>query len=281
MDIINLFNSLKKPTLYETSSLMWSDRYISQQLLAFHLDSTNDIASRTQDKIEKISNLALAQFENQKLCILDLGCGPGLYTQYFAQHGHEVFGIDISGNSIEYASNNATKMQLKINYTCQNYLEMDYENKFDLIVMIYLDFCVLRPNERDELLLRINRALKPGGKFICDIVNNVNIDKKIIPASWECAEHGFWSPDPYVILNKGYHYEEDKVILNQHVVISKNNTIKSYLFWTHYYEKSTFVSLLESHNFTNIITKDNFFEDDGSNWTGNNISFYIAEKQIK
>jgi predicted TPR repeat methyltransferase len=35
--------------------------------------------------------------------ILDLGCGPGLYTQRLASLGHTCVGIDISPASIAYA----------------------------------------------------------------------------------------------------------------------------------------------------------------------------------
>lgn len=77
-----------KPKLYaKASSVMWTDPYISKQLLELHLNPDNDAASRSKDKIEKISNWILEQSDRPEMKILDLGCGPGLYAEFLAQKG--------------------------------------------------------------------------------------------------------------------------------------------------------------------------------------------------
>lgn len=50
----------------------------------------------------------------------------------------------------------------------QNYLEMEYENEFDIITLIYCDFGVLPSKDRALLLKKVNTALKPDGVFILD-----------------------------------------------------------------------------------------------------------------
>lgn len=268
-----------KPQLYEKgSSVMWTDPYISKQLLDLHVNPDHDLASRSKAKIEYISNWILERLDKPKLKILDLGCGPGLYAELLAKKGHSVTGVDFSENSIQYAIRQASEKQLDIKYLNNNYLELDFDSQFDLVILIYLDFCVLLPKERDKVLENIHRALKRGGLFICDVVNERNIDKKTISQSWEVQESGFWKNTPYIALTNGYHYPEAKVLANQHIVVGENNTVDTYIFWNHYYKKEDLVQILEAKGFTDIENHENVLPDSDDCWNGENVTFYVSRK---
>jgi 2-polyprenyl-3-methyl-5-hydroxy-6-metoxy-1,4-benzoquinol methylase len=269
-----------KPKLYEKgSSIMWTDPYISKQLLELHVTPDHDAASRSKVKIENISNWILELSDKPKMKILDLGCGPGLYAELLAQKGHSITGVDFSENSIQYAIRQAKEKQLDIEYLHKNYLELDFDSQFDLVILIYLDFCVLSPEERDKVLENIYRALKKGGLFICDIVNEKNIDKKIISQTWEVQESGFWKPTPYIALTNGYHYPEAKVLAEHHIVIGENDMVDTYIFWSHYYKKDYLVSILESKGFTDIKNYENVLPDSDDYWNGENVTFYVSLKE--
>jgi 2-polyprenyl-3-methyl-5-hydroxy-6-metoxy-1,4-benzoquinol methylase len=268
-----------KPQLYEKgSSVMWTDPYISKQLLELHINPDNDVASRSRVKIESIINWILERTDNTKMKILDLGCGPGLYTELLAQKGHSIIGVDFSENSIQYATKQAKEKKLKIEYLEKNYLDIDFDNQFDLVILIYLDFCVLLPDEREKVLENIYRALKKGGLFICDVVNEKNIDKKTLSQSWEVQETGFWKNEPYIALTNGYHYPEAKVFADHHIVISEDNTVNTYIFWNHYYEKNDFVKIIESKGFKDITGYENVLPESDDFWNGENVTFYVSRK---
>jgi 2-polyprenyl-3-methyl-5-hydroxy-6-metoxy-1,4-benzoquinol methylase len=268
-----------KPQLYEKgSSVMWTDPYISKQLLELHINPDNDVASRSKVKIERITNWILERTDHPEMKILDLGCGPGLYAELLAQKGHSVIGVDYSENSIQYATRQAKEKKLNIEYLKKNYLNLDFDNQFDLIIMIYLDFCVLLPEERKKVLENIYRALKKGGLFICDVVNERNIDKKTISQSWEVQETGFWRSTPYIALTNGYHYPEAKVLANHHIIIEENDTINTFIFWSHYYEKDDFVQILESKGFKDVTDYENVLPESGDCWNGENVTFYVSRK---
>ena len=253
MNIELIKKLVKAPQLFEKgSSVMWTDPHIAKQLLKLHLNHENDVASRSKIKIEHISDRILEWSGRSNMKILDLGCGPGLYTEYLAQKGHVVTGIDFSETSIRYAIEHAQDKHLEIEYLHKNYLELDYDGQFDLVIMIYLDFCALTPEERDKVLEIIRRALKKGGLFICDVVNEKNIDQKIIPQSWEVKESGFWKPTPYIALTNGYHYPEAKALANHHIVIGEHDSVDTYIFWSCYFDTADFVSILKSKGFKNI-----------------------------
>lgn len=268
-----------KPKLYEKgSSVMWTDPHISKKLLELHINPDNDIASRSSTKIESITNWILQHADTTKLNVLDLGCGPGLYAELMAQKGNSVTGVDFSETSIQYASKKAREKQLDIEYLNQNYLDIEFAERFDLAIMIYLDFCVLLPEERDKVLGNIHRALKKGGLFIFDVVNERNIKNKINAQSWEVQETGFWKDAPYIALTNGYHYPEAKVLANHHIIVGKNDTVDTYIFWTHYYETKDLVEILERYGFGEIKCYNNVMPPGNDYWNGENVSFYKARK---
>jgi SAM-dependent methyltransferase len=280
MNIERIKKLSSKPKLFEKgTSVMWTDPHISKKLLEFHINPDHDIASRNKTKIEKISNWILQQANKSKMNILDLGCGPGLYAEFMAQKGNFVTGVDFSENSIEYATKQAKAKQLNIEYLCQNYLDLTFVEKFDLVILIYLDFCVLLPNERDKVLKNIHRALKKGGLFICDVVNERNIENKVISQSWEVQETGFWKNEPYIALTNGYHFPEAKVMANHHIVIGANDTIDTYIFWTHYYEPQNLTEILEKNGFSDIKFFDNVLPESNDYWNGENVTFYVSGKE--
>jgi 2-polyprenyl-3-methyl-5-hydroxy-6-metoxy-1,4-benzoquinol methylase len=267
-----------KPDLYEKgTAVMWTDPYISQQLLQIHLNPDMDLASRKYTTIESTAEWVLSKAAKERMKILDLGCGPGLYSELFAEEGHQVTGVDFSRNSIDYARQEADKKGLDITYLNQNYLELDVPEKhFDLVTLIYTDLGVLLPFERDRLLANITKALKPGGVLIFDVLNDKNLESKVSPKSWEVAKKGFWREGPCLVLSESYFYQDEKVILSQHIVMEENNT-DVYRFWTHFFSHKDLVEILSPYEFEDI----RFYEDvlpEGDMWNGDNVTFCTARK---
>jgi len=278
MNILKLFNITKRPKVYETgSSTMWTDPYISKQLLKYHLASDNDMASRSNEKIELIVDWIQQMLGKNNIDILDLGCGPGLYAERFAIKGHKVTGIDFSENSIKYAKKSAAENNLNIEYIQMDYRELKIIEKYDLAVLIYLDFCVLNPDDAKNVLKNIYRSLKPEGMLLLDVINERNIDSKIMPQSWEVAESGFWKETPYIAMSRGYHYPEEKLLLNQHIVIDSEEKVDTYNFWSRYYEKEEMKTLLEMIGYKEIKNHENILPP-GDCWNGENVTFYTAKK---
>jgi 2-polyprenyl-3-methyl-5-hydroxy-6-metoxy-1,4-benzoquinol methylase len=278
MNITRLIGYTKKPALYENgSSIMWTDPYISQQLLNCHIDPTTDMASRSDVKIDLLINWIQSHTKAEHMNILDLGCGPGLYAEKLARKGHTVTGVDFSSNSIEYARQKTKENGSNITYYCKDYLNIDFKDQFDLVILIYLDFCVLKPHERKVVLDNIYRALKSDGLFVFDVVNSKNIEEKVLKPSWEVCKKGFWKDEPYIAFTTGYHYSESKVLLNQHIVITEDDKVDTYHFWSTYYEYEELRSILNESNFEKIQKYENVLPESNV-WNGENVTFYVVEK---
>jgi ubiquinone/menaquinone biosynthesis C-methylase UbiE len=280
MKITEIISQSEKPELYEKgTSFMWTDEHISKQLLNIHLNADIDLGSRKRSTIEKTANWILeTQKEKGKLNILDLGCGPGLYTEILAEMGHTITGVDISKNSIEYAQKSAKDKGLNANYINANYLEINLESdKYDLVVLIYTDLGVLLPGERDNLLKMIYRVLKKGGTFIFDVLKDKDMEIKTSPKTWEACNSGFWNESPYLALSESYLYQEEKVILFQHNIIDTVGNIETYRFWTHFFSQNDVREMLEPHNFVDILFREDILPK-GDRWSGDNVIFAIASK---
>jgi 2-polyprenyl-3-methyl-5-hydroxy-6-metoxy-1,4-benzoquinol methylase len=146
-----LVNMLNKPVLWQRSfEPFWDDEHISKGMLKAHLDPDSDLASRKHEYIDRSVNW-LAGFLSSCNRILDLGCGPGLYTKRFSDMGFDVTGVDTSRRSIEYAKCRDTKTT----YSHSNYLENEFAGMFDIALMIYCDYAALTLSERQKLLKKV------------------------------------------------------------------------------------------------------------------------------
>ena len=278
MKIKKLINTAQKPEVYTPgTALMWVDEYISTQLLETHLNQDIDLASRKETTIASTVEWILNKVPGDELTILDLGCGPGLYTEKLAQKGHCVTGMDFSSNSISYARDSADKKKLNISYQQQNYLEMKEENRYDLILMIFTDFGVLPPDQRDILLSNIYRALKPGGKFLFDVLNENFPVKESGAKEWELSEKGFWRNNPYLALTESFYYEKEKVSLNQHTIIDETGEVAVYRFWIHTFSHPDLENILELHGFRTSECYDQVIPDCDL-YRSEDVTFCVAEK---
>ena len=236
---------LKKPELYEkTSEKFWTDPHISGGMLEAHLDRNTDAASRKPEFIERtvkwISSLLPAG-----VSLLDIGCGPGLYTVRLSAYGLNVTGLDFSERSIEYAKAHDPKTE----YVLKSYLEMDYNSRFDMITLIWCDYGALVPDDRNNLLERVYKALKPGGMFLFDVFTRAQYIGQKERTSWEISEHGgFWSPNPHLCFNAEYRYGDD-VHMHRHVVI-EDKSVRCFNIWDTCFTKDSLTAEVVPHGFS-------------------------------
>jgi SAM-dependent methyltransferase len=94
--------------------------------------------------------------------ILDLGCGSGWTSSFYAKACYDVTGIDISADAVRAAKNHFKDIN-NLRFTHKDYDEIRYKNQFDAV--IFFDSLHHAENEVDALDAAY-RALKPGGVLI-------------------------------------------------------------------------------------------------------------------
>jgi SAM-dependent methyltransferase len=231
--ISQLMELQQKPVPFTPGeALFWDDPHISSQMLAAHLNPDIEAASRASQTIDRSVKWMIETLRLEPgACILDLGCGPGLYASRFARAGLHVTGIDYSRRSIEYATRYANENNLIIRYRYENYLELVDENRYQAAFLIYGDFCPLNPEQRSTLLRNVHRALKPGGKFVLDVSTREHRNRHRNNKRWYAVESGFWKPGPHLVLEEGFDYPEQSIWLAQYTVIEVDGTVTVYRNW--------------------------------------------------
>ncbi|WP_238653375.1 class I SAM-dependent methyltransferase [Paenibacillus piscarius] len=229
-------------------------------MLQAHLHPDWEAASRRHEDIDR-SVEWLSRLIPPGSSILDLGCGPGLYTERLATLGYDVTGLDISRRSIAYAQEHDRQSQ----YLYKNYLELDYTEAFDMITLIYCDYGALTQSERHALLGKVHRALKPGGLFIMDVFTHQTIRSKQDSTSWSAQpDGGFWHTEPHICLEAAYYYEDHTVEARQTVAVTANE-LHQYLIWNTVYTRETLAAEVLPWGFQ----VDSVYDDScGSPYTG-------------
>ena len=218
-----LEKTVRKPELFEESErVFWTDPYISRHILNAHLDPETDDASRKPDTIrESVKWITKQTGGGAGRRLLDLGCGPGLYCSEFCRMGFDVTGIDYSSVSISHSKKRAAREGQLIEYINDDYVSSELPRKFDVVTLIFGDFCVLSNHDRDLLLWKLRSVLNPGGFFIFDVFTASYQKTHRIRTDWYFQmENGFWQPGPHLVLERSFTYKKDNTYLNQYVILS-------------------------------------------------------------
>lgn len=283
MKMKDLVAASQKPPVYTPgTAVMWTDTHISKQLLQTHLSQDTDLASRRISAIEKTISWMLDRLPDRPLKILDLGCGPGLYTKRLASRGHHVTGMDFSATAIAHAKDTAREKGLDIRYLEQDYLCLDHENQYDLVMMIFTDFGVLTPEAQCRMLENVHKALVPGGVFIFDVMNTGWVRKDSRAASWEAFDAGFWRPHPHLVLSSWFDYPSRNVFLDQHIVVEDptgdNLTgVSVYRFYTRVFSHGELEALVIDHGFGRVDCRDGILPDSDL-YQSKDVTFCVAQK---
>lgn len=99
---------------------------------------------------------------------LELGCGNGaMSSQYMAEHGYEVSGVDISQTAIEWAIERLLTLGLKGHFTQGDvcHLKQLEADSYDIIFDGSCLHCLIG-SQRELCLTEIRRLIKPEGTVV-------------------------------------------------------------------------------------------------------------------
>ncbi len=249
-DELTKINVRPSPFQYYTAGELWTDEHTSRKMLEYHLNDAVDLSSRKRSFIDRSVQWVVSRFGvDSDTRIADFGCGPGLYTTQFAENNAFVTGIDFSEGSIRYAREVAEQKGLNINYVQQNYLEYETEERYDIITMIFCDFCVLSPTQRKTLLSKFCTFLKPEGAVLLDVhsLNIFNSREEVATYEYNQLDH-FWSSDDYYGFLNTFKYDEEKVTLDKYTIIEQARTRVVYN-WLQYFNQNSLRREFEESGF--------------------------------
>ena len=235
-----------EPWSVSTVKELWTRPHLAREMLKYHLSQESDHSSRKIEAIDQIVAWLDTQLALSGKRVVDLGCGPGLYSRRMAKCGALVTGVDFSPNSLQYAR---SRDMHNLEYIEADYLENELPGGYDVAVMIYYDFCALAPDKRQHLLGRIHSMLAEGGKLVLDLYGPGSFDA--VDDHIEIEEQlmfGFFAEGDYVGIHRTDVYQDDWVSLDRFAIFEANETWQIFN-WAQYYTPETAAAELNEAGF--------------------------------
>ena len=204
----------------EAENIPWSEPGFSERMLREHLDQSHDLASRRAGRIDAhVRWLHTVVLAGKPGRVLDLACGPGLYTSRLASLGHECLGIDWSPASIAYARERAGK-SAACRYVEADIRQADYGAGYDLITFVYGEFNSLRRTDAALVLGRACEALSAGGHLVVE-AHSFEAVRRIAerPTSWYTSNGGLFSERPHLVLRESFWDESARAATERYFVV--------------------------------------------------------------
>jgi SAM-dependent methyltransferase len=144
--------------------------------------------------------------------ILDVACGYGRHAVELAQQGYRVTGLDLSLPLLIKAADHAQKRGLSVNFVHADMREMDFNAQFDAAYCVLSSFGYFDEETNLRVATAACHSLKPGGRFILDIINRDYIVGDLPSRVW-------WEGDGCVILEEvDFNYHTSRVLIRRSVV---------------------------------------------------------------
>jgi len=220
--LLDIANRVTFPTPWsEGDNIPWHDPAFSQRMLLEHLSQDHDAASRRETIIDlHVEWIRETLIKKERARILDLGCGPGLYSIRLARSGHTCLGIDYSPASIQYARDLAAAEGSDCTFLEEDIRQAELGERHDLAMLIYGELNVFRKEQAELILRKIAHSLCPEGKVLLEVHTYEAVKAMGLKSpSWFSSSSGLFSPNPHICLTENYWHEESSTTTRRHYVI--------------------------------------------------------------
>lgn len=113
----------------------------------------------------------LLKKKNQKVRVLDLGCGAGRHQMYMAKQGFEAYGTDISETGLNLTKERLQKQKLEVYLVKCDMKELPYINScFDAVVCLHTIYHQ-KLKGMQETIFEIQRILKKKGFLLINFLS--------------------------------------------------------------------------------------------------------------
>ena len=146
--------------------------------------------------------------------ILDLGCGDGALTLKLKEFGCDVVGVDASAEQV------AAARELGLDARVMDARELQFESEFDAV---FTNAALHWVPEADAVVAGVQRALKPGGRFVGEFGGSGNVTAVVAAMTDSLRARGvdttdvnpwyFPSPEEYTQKLQAQGFEVDSIEL--------------------------------------------------------------------
>ncbi len=201
--------------------LAWHEPDFSARMLREHLSQAHDAASRRTAVIDaQVEWLHRVVLGGQPTHVLDLACGPGLYTTRLAALGHACSGIDIAPAAIAYAREQAALAGASTAYRLADLRTAAFGSGFGLLLLNYGALNMFPPDDARSILTRAAQALRPGGRLVLELHPDAAVQASgMRPPRWRSMPQGLFGDAPYLVLEEAFWDAATSVAMHRMFVV--------------------------------------------------------------
>ena len=101
--------------------------------------------------------------------VLDIACGRGTELIELVARGAVGTGLDFSESMLAVARQDAEHRSVKVNWICADMRTIDWRHAFDIIMVRDVIFGIFDRPTNIDVISRLARALKPGGRLFFQV----------------------------------------------------------------------------------------------------------------
>ena len=205
----------------EGEKIPWHEPGFSARMLCEHLSQDHDAASRRAILVgAHVAWLYDHVMSGRPGSVVDLGCGPGLYTSRLARRGCSCLGIDFSPASIEHARAEAEREGLACKYRLGDLRAGGFGEGHALALLCNGELNVFRRHEVADLLRAAYASLAPGGWLVLELHDERAVERLGRRApSWYTAARGLFSELPHLCLRESAWCAEERAGVNRYFIV--------------------------------------------------------------
>jgi SAM-dependent methyltransferase len=222
-------------------------------MLREHLSQDHDLASRRLEVIDlQVKWIHEELLAGREGSVLDLGCGPGLYTNRLARLGHRCTGIDISPASVAYATEHADGLDCQ--YSLADIREAAYGSGHELVMLLYGELNAFSRADAVVIVERTWESLRAGGLLLLEVHPFEAVRAAgSRPHSWYASECGLFSDEPHICLREhGWHSGQRVATIRYHIIDATQESVETISEERQAYSTDEYSALLTGAGFREI-----------------------------
>ena len=103
--------------------------------------------------------------------VLDVACGTGRHALGLARRGYRVTGVDFNPRYLKVAEDDAAAAGVAARWVTADMRALPFDGAFDASYSYFSSFGYFSDADNERVLAGVARALRPGGRFLLDVVN--------------------------------------------------------------------------------------------------------------
>jgi SAM-dependent methyltransferase len=263
MQLTDIITRTPRPAPWsEGEKIPWNEPGFSARMLREHLSQEHDAASRRATIIDRqvdwiyqtVLDPSTGSGQAAPVSVLDLGCGPGLYASRLAWRGCRCTGIDFSPASVAYARKQAQGQGLDCQYIEGDVRTVPFGSGFGLVMFIFGELNVFRPQDARLILQKAYDALNGDGRLVLephtfDAVKAIGHN----PSEWYSTPSGLFSESPHLCLQENFWDETTSTATERYLIIdAQSGAVTRYASTMQAYTNDKYRSLLEECGFRDV-----------------------------